>query len=322
MKKCLFLMLMLVSVCAMGQEDYFVSTKKKDLPKEQFSEERKFVEANFKYVNIVDWKKGMKFIQVKKSEPYTYMVSSAFSNTGKSLEDYYGQILTVDTIIEEYYYPQGLQERIRTLILLTSASGDTITYKADTDKEDMRFDISYNHIDGLVYLADVDKAKELLTGKTIYTLCSEGFQDTNMGVRSVRVKRFSPYKVKSIGVGDISPFVKIIATDRDGNDAAFFVIFSGTNSNSYTSKLYNGYFYDTFSFSNPKSKYPSISNEIWDLIAEGKVRIGMSKEACQLSWGKPKKINKTTGSYGVHEQWVYDSSYLYFENGKLTSIQN
>ena len=40
------------------------------------------------------------------------------------------------------------------------------------------------------------------------------------------------------------------------------------------------------------------------------------------SWGKPRKVNRSTYTFGVHEQWVYDGGYLYFEDGKLTSIQN
>ena len=60
-----------------------------------------------------------------------------------------------------------------------------------------------------------------------------------------------------------------------------------------------------------------------ELILKGYVRIGMSKQMCIESWGEPKNINKTTGNYGIHEQWVYENdSYLYFENGKLTTIQN
>lgn len=59
------------------------------------------------------------------------------------------------------------------------------------------------------------------------------------------------------------------------------------------------------------------------LIFDGKVRIGFTKAMCKAAWGEPEDINKTSGSWGVHEQWVYrDGSYLYFENGKLTSIQN
>jgi len=59
------------------------------------------------------------------------------------------------------------------------------------------------------------------------------------------------------------------------------------------------------------------------LIFEGKVKIGFTKQMCIKSWGEPEEINKTSGSYGVHEQWVYGTgSYLYFENGILTTIQN
>src|SRR5450830_76179 len=53
------------------------------------------------------------------------------------------------------------------------------------------------------------------------------------------------------------------------------------------------------------------------------VNLGMSKEDVYASvWGRPRSVNRTTGSYGVHEQWVYDGGYLYFENGVLTTIQN
>lgn len=62
---------------------------------------------------------------------------------------------------------------------------------------------------------------------------------------------------------------------------------------------------------------------IANLIIQGKVRIGMTKQMCLESWGEPDDINTTIGSYGTHEQWVYGNGYyLYFENGKLTNIQN
>lgn len=53
------------------------------------------------------------------------------------------------------------------------------------------------------------------------------------------------------------------------------------------------------------------------------VRIGMSKQdVLDSSWGKPTKINKSVYSWGTTEQWVYPNyNHLYFENGKLTSIQ-
>lgn len=58
-------------------------------------------------------------------------------------------------------------------------------------------------------------------------------------------------------------------------------------------------------------------------VAMKKVFVGMTAEQARASWGSPEDVNRTTRSSGVHEQWVYGSgSYLYFDNGVLTAIQN
>jgi hypothetical protein len=60
-----------------------------------------------------------------------------------------------------------------------------------------------------------------------------------------------------------------------------------------------------------------------EIILQGKIRIGMTKNMCRDSWGEPDDINKTITSYGTNEQWVYGYSYVYFdENGQITAIQN
>lgn len=51
--------------------------------------------------------------------------------------------------------------------------------------------------------------------------------------------------------------------------------------------------------------------------------IGMTEEMILDSMGKPEDKNRTVGSWGVHEQWIYNGdTYLYIENGKLTSWQD
>ncbi len=55
------------------------------------------------------------------------------------------------------------------------------------------------------------------------------------------------------------------------------------------------------------------------------VRIGMPAERVRYSsWGRPDHINRSVYRDGVrHEQWCYSSgSFLYFEDGILTGIQN
>lgn len=53
------------------------------------------------------------------------------------------------------------------------------------------------------------------------------------------------------------------------------------------------------------------------------VSVGMTKDdVLASSWGRPERVNTTTNSRSVREQWVYRGGYLYFENGILTTIQN
>lgn len=60
------------------------------------------------------------------------------------------------------------------------------------------------------------------------------------------------------------------------------------------------------------------------LSKKSNARIGMTTDQVlnKTNWGKPKDINTTINAYGKFEQWVYGlSQYLYFTDGKLTSIQ-
>lgn len=51
--------------------------------------------------------------------------------------------------------------------------------------------------------------------------------------------------------------------------------------------------------------------------------IGMTSEMARDALGRPEDINRSTYSWGVHEQWVYPyGKYLYFEDGVLTSWQD
>jgi len=57
-----------------------------------------------------------------------------------------------------------------------------------------------------------------------------------------------------------------------------------------------------------------MAKEIW---------IGMTSEMAQDALRRPRDINRSTYSWGVHEQWVYPhGKYLYFEDGVLASWQD
>ena len=71
-----------------------------------------------------------------------------------------------------------------------------------------------------------------------------------------------------------------------------------------------------------KASHSSWTNVQCNDIAEKRVWVGMTADQALMSWGKPRKVNKTIVSSGTHEQWVYPGDqYLYFENDTLTSLQ-
>lgn len=66
-------------------------------------------------------------------------------------------------------------------------------------------------------------------------------------------------------------------------------------------------------------KFGNINGE---LIALGKVKIGMSKEMCKKSWGIPIWSNKTTNENGTIERWYYGFDYsLFFVGNELKQIE-
>ena len=57
-------------------------------------------------------------------------------------------------------------------------------------------------------------------------------------------------------------------------------------------------------------------------VLERRVLPGMTAEQVTLAWGKPRHVNQTLRSSRISEQWVYSiSTYVYFENGRVTAIQ-
>src|SRR5690606_4381562 len=73
-----------------------------------------------------------------------------------------------------------------------------------------------------------------------------------------------------------------------------------------------------------QSLYSTFGKEIGEKLFKGYYWLGMTDEMTKASLGSPSDINRSVGSWGVHEQWVYRSRklYLYFENGILKSYQN
>ena len=76
-------------------------------------------------------------------------------------------------------------------------------------------------------------------------------------------------------------------------------------------------------YSNQRKNMVAKYGKYWGkLVADGHLTIGMTKQMCKDCWGEPDSINRTSTRYNNYEQWVYSTTYVYFENGKISIIQD
>lgn len=56
--------------------------------------------------------------------------------------------------------------------------------------------------------------------------------------------------------------------------------------------------------------YANLSPEFRSLVDQGRIKVGMSKDAVYIAWGKPSEVIQGESSSGPIETWLYYGSYL------------
>ena len=132
----------------------------------------------------------------------------------------------------------------------------------------------------------------------------------------VRLPRYTQFTIKNIISQNNSPYVFLELEDIDGKNYKIKAAFTHTSVVDVILQSDN-YFTDLFGIGNLRTKYPNITEEVWNMISRGKVRKGMTTDECRLAVGNPMRIHIVTGGY---ETWSYERKTLDFTNKKLDRI--
>lgn len=318
----LIIIFFLISVTLYGQNPYDATAKSTS---NKSIDSRSEFTQQFSFINIADWEEGMKFMiePDRMGSNYDLDIAPYKKNKYKNKlkqKDLEWNIFTVQRIEErQVKCPRG--RCTRTYIVFKS-EGKEYEYEFIGTRTELRETVYPPDVKKFVYLDEVDLAKGLLKNKTVYVLTRRWMREgvEGFGVYEYSPLKYIPVKITKIGVGNQDNPVRIVFNPEGLPEAFRDVSFSGTNSRTLIDLEK---FDKIFSFENPRLKYPQISDEMWSVIQKSKIRIGMTKEECILSWGKPDDINKTNSSnFKSSEQWVYGKRYLYFSDGKLETVQH
>ena len=190
---------------------------------------------------------------------------------------------------------------VKPLMTFETDDGTTLEFECKSEADLIRLPYLFN-------VDDIETARIVLIGVKIW------------GTRETRFP-YAPLTIIGVGIGNSTKRQhEILVVDNQGQKHSIMANLSLTNA--LTLEDEDNLFIDHYKFSDPEKAFPKIPKSDWNLIRHEKIRIGMSKDACKLSWGEPDDINTSRGSWGIHEQWVYSRNrYVYFDNGKLTAIQ-
>ncbi|MDE6498247.1 MAG: hypothetical protein K2L21_06270 [Muribaculaceae bacterium] len=198
--------------------------------------------------------------------------------------------------------------------------GEVVFSGRDVDSLVYRTSISYD-----TFLADsalslpfavegalVDAVGQLMTGKEYYLITSSRFDMADVAYTG---RKFVPVTVEEVTYGNSYYPVSLIL--RDDRDERFRLHMSVDGASVMPRK-----FSSLLSLTDPRLSYPDTTDDVWDQIVNGKVKIGMTTNECRLSLGRPADVVRQAGYSSLVEIWTYAGGrYLVFTDGILTSVR-
>ncbi len=291
--------------CSTGIE----STKKIKMNKEDVKLMAKTAEqvyaAALQGSPLSEWEKGKRFLAMSDRSLYIFEPNGLM--TDPNIENYTGKTLPFAGT-DKHSNPDLKDE----CVILFSDGANTLRYRTKKTYEEALKEIDSSKIP---LLSDIDLAeswKQKLTGTTLWTRSNLWYDKNGYRLPGLKFAKVTITDVEPTP-GDFPMRVKI-----EGPEGEIAYLNMNYTSDTHDSRNFAALFY----LSDPKEKYPHISDEHWALIQRGKVGEGMTKEECKLSIGNPDEVQSGHSRSQTMDVWQYnDGTYLMFEDGLLTRFR-
>lgn len=291
--------------CSTGIESTKTIKMSKEDLKHMAKTEEQTLASSIHGTPLSSWEKGKKFLATSDRTLYIFDPSSLpFNQPDLSLG---GTILFYNGV-ESRHNPDLREE----CVILFSDGRHNYRYPTGKPTAEAMKEIDSSKLPLLSDIDLIEEWKTKINGKTLWTK-SNLWYDAN-GERLSGLK-FAEVKIEDIlpATGDFPINVKI--KGKQGEEAYMHM--------NYTSDLRDSRnFAAIFFMTDPKKKYPQISEENWSLIQDGKVSLGMTKDECKLALGNPDELNAGHSHSQTMDMWQYaNGTYLIFTDGLLTRFR-
>lgn len=291
-----------------AQDGYFVKTQQQSSSAQSkesaTTPEEDFVNNNFHYYSLGEWQPGMKFMVLPERKD---LIIPTFKSqeTGKNVSS--GDLKYK---IFEYL---GVEETEQGFIhFMFDCEGKTYYHEVKNTSLGDYCAKPKAGINTLAFLGDVDAAKNLLMGQTLYTRAEKYRIDENTaagGYKEIEIPTNTKVTVVGVGVGTRSFPVKIVVQDEKGREFYQSVAISKTNSGmvdtEFIMDLKPMWFPNSFALTDANK---SVQEGLMEQYAGKDVYL---KETCDLSSEKgPKRINRYRQFVIKDIEAINNSSYV------------
>lgn len=200
-------------------------------------------------------------------------------------------------------------------IVLTH-QGDTLRYRPGMDYAELmgrqRYDIPFT-----IDLDLVGKVRSLMAGNR-YWITAPRWYDPATGEPVHGTRRYVPVRVTDVLPGRPEQPLMVVFKADDDSRAQPRAVFMTVGDDRLAIRNFD----KLFSFTDVRSRYPMITDQMWELITRSELAAGMTRDECRLAIGAPLQITQGYGSMATLERWTYaDGVYLIFDDGILSKFR-
>lgn len=297
----------LFAACNTGIESTkTIKMSKSERKETQPSDEQNFADR-FTVQYLKDWKNGKMFLITDDK------ASVLLENTSKSDLRLEGKKVVYAGSENR---PTAGENEVCILKFKDVETGDLYNYNTKKSPKNALNEISGLDLPLMIDLDLVNSISTQLKGKELWTR-SQFWYDGNGN--NIVGKKFIPVIISDVKPGNMYFPVLIEFLYEDTKKASFYMnvkSVTGIGAESRTFPM-------LFSLTDPRIKYPSISDEVWNNIREGKVALGMTKEECKLSLGNPTDVDSGHDWNNTIDIWRYSNgTFLNFQDGLLVNFRH
>lgn len=193
--------------------------------------------------------------------------------------------------------------------------GDRGEYLYDTGKSPAEAPSEFDSFDmeALIDLDAIDALRRKMRGNRYWTRTSLWYDADDEDFPG---RKYIPVTVESVEPGNMVFPVRVGFVSENGVKGYYYMNLEGGGVSS--SRRFSNLFY----LDDLKKRYPSITPEVWQLICDGKVALGMTKQECRLSFGAPLESDSGRSYSSTLDLWQYNGGrYLKFEDGVLVDFR-